>query len=89
MAGRQLAALAPRLLDAGWKPDTPASVVSRVGWPDELHSDHDIATLGHAAVLHAGRPSVVTVGAGARPIGSGQAESAAITRTGPVPVAKP
>ncbi len=89
LAGRQLAALAPRLLDAGWKPDTPASVVSRVGWPDELHSDHDIATLGHAAVLHAGRPTVVTVGAGARPIETGQAESAAITRTGPVPVAKP
>jgi uroporphyrin-III C-methyltransferase len=66
MAGRQLAALARRLLDAGWSGDTPVSVVSRAGAPDVLHSDHDVASLPEAIVLHAGRPTVVTVGAGAR-----------------------
>jgi uroporphyrin-III C-methyltransferase len=65
MAGKQLAALARRLLAAGWPDDTPASVVSRAGWPDQLHSTHTVATLGQAAMLHAGRPSVVTIGAGA------------------------
>jgi uroporphyrin-III C-methyltransferase len=66
MAGKQLAALSRRLLEIGWPADTPASVVSRAGWPDQLHSDHAVATLGHAAMLHAGRPTVVTVGTGAR-----------------------
>jgi len=42
--------------------------VSRAGWPDELASDHSLATLGQATVLHAGRPTVVVVGAGARKI---------------------
>ena len=65
MAGKQLAALARRLIAAGWALDTPTSVVSRAGWPDQLHSEHTVATLGHAAMLHAGRPTVVTVGAGA------------------------
>lgn len=65
MAGKQLAALARRLRDAGWSDDTPASVVSRAGWPDALASMHCIATLGQASVLHSGRPTVVTVGAGA------------------------
>jgi uroporphyrin-III C-methyltransferase len=74
MAGRQLAALARRLVGAGWPPETPASVVSRAGWPDQLHSDHTIAGLGQASLLHAGRPTVVTVGAGAAPL----AEAAAI-----------
>jgi len=71
MAGRQLAALARRLRDAGWAQDTPVSVVSRAGWPDALHSDHTLASLGQATVLHAGRPTVVTVGAGAAPVASG------------------
>jgi uroporphyrin-III C-methyltransferase len=65
MAGKQLAALSRRLLQAGWPPDTPVSVVSRAGWPDQLASDHTVSTLPQAAVLHAGRPTVVTVGAGA------------------------
>ena len=65
MAGRQLAALSRRLLAAGWPADTAACVVSRAGWPDQLCSDHFAATLADAAVLHAGRPTVVTVGAGA------------------------
>jgi uroporphyrin-III C-methyltransferase len=68
MAGRQLAALGRRLRAAGWPLDTPACVVSRAGWPDCLTSDHSVADLGAAAVLHAGRPSVVTVGAGARAV---------------------
>lgn len=65
MAGKQLAALARRLREAGWAAGTPVSVVSRAGWPDALASQHSVATLGQATVLHAGRPTVVTVGAGA------------------------
>ena len=65
MAGKQLAALSRRLLDAGWPADTAVSVVSRAGWPDALHSSHALVALGRATVLHAGRPTVVTVGAGA------------------------
>lgn len=65
MAGRQLGALGRRLRAAGWDAETPACVVSRAGWPDQLASDHALADLGAAAVLHAGRPTVVTVGAGA------------------------
>jgi len=68
MAGKQLAALSRRLLDAGWAADTPVCAVSRAGWPDALQSSHSLATLGQATVLHAGRPTVVTVGAGARPL---------------------
>jgi uroporphyrin-III C-methyltransferase len=68
MAGKQLAALARRLVEAGWTHDTPVSVVSRAGWPDQLHSDHTVATLPRASMLHAGRPTIVTVGAGARPL---------------------
>ena len=68
MAGKQLAALSRRLLAAGWAADTTVSVVSRAGWPDRLHSDHRLDTLAHATVLHAGRPTVVTVGTGAAPV---------------------
>ena len=68
MAGKQLASLARRLIAAGWPADAPASVVSRAGWPDQLHSDHRVATLAQASMLHAGRPTVVCVGAGARPL---------------------
>jgi uroporphyrin-III C-methyltransferase len=65
MAGKQLGALARRLIASGWPADTAASVVSRAGWTDRLHSDHTLHTLGRAALLHAGRPTVVTVGAAA------------------------
>ena len=68
MAGRQLQALAAGLKQAGWPDDTPVSVVSRADWPDQLHSDHTVATLADAGALHAGRPTVVTVGAGASPL---------------------
>ena len=67
MAGRQLGALSRALRRAGWPDETPALVVSRAGWPDALSSEHCITELAAAAVLHAGRPTVVTVGAGARP----------------------
>ncbi|MDE2396170.1 MAG: uroporphyrinogen-III C-methyltransferase [Burkholderiales bacterium] len=67
MAGRQLARLGRRLTQAGWSADTPVSVVSRAGWPDALASDHLLADLATAALLHAGRPTVVVVGAGASP----------------------
>lgn len=69
MAGRQLQRLSRRLRDAGWPDDAPVCVVSRAGWPDELCSDHVLSELAPAALLHAGRPTVVTVGAGARRVG--------------------
>jgi uroporphyrin-III C-methyltransferase len=65
MAGKQLARLARRLLASGWAMDTPVNVVSRAGWPDQLSSDHALPDLAQAAMLHAGRPTVVVVGAGA------------------------
>jgi uroporphyrin-III C-methyltransferase len=65
MAGRQLGALGRRLLAAGWPADAPVCVVSRAGWPDSLCSDHTVQGLAGAACLHAGRPTVVTVGCGA------------------------
>jgi uroporphyrin-III C-methyltransferase len=65
MAGRQLGALGRALRGAGWPEHTPVCVVSRAGWPDSVCSSHSLADLGSAAVLHAGRPTVVTVGAGA------------------------
>lgn len=66
MAGRQLAALSRKLVDAGWPADTPTSVVSRAGCVDALASEHPVSGLAAAALLHKGRPTVVTVGAGAR-----------------------
>lgn len=68
MAGRQLAGLSRRLREAGWPGDTPVSVVSRAGWPDQLVSTHTVDTLAGACVMHAGRPAVVTVGVGATPV---------------------
>lgn len=68
MAGRQLGALARRLQDAGWPADTPANVVSRAGWPDQIATDHRVGALAEAALLHAGRPTVVTVGVGAQAV---------------------
>jgi uroporphyrin-III C-methyltransferase len=81
MAGKQLAALSRRLLAAGWAADTPASVVSRAGWPDQLHSDHRVDGLARATVLHAGRPTVVTVGAGAAPLAAPDAALATAAPT--------
>lgn len=80
MAGRQLAALGRRLLAAGWPVDTPICVVSRAGWPDQMASEHQPGSLGSAALLHAGRPTVVTVGAGARAVASAPKTSTLETR---------
>jgi uroporphyrin-III C-methyltransferase len=68
MAGRQLGALARSLRACGWHDDACVCVVSRAGWPDQLSSDHQVATLAEAAMLHGGRPAVVTVGVGAEPV---------------------
>jgi uroporphyrin-III C-methyltransferase len=68
MAGQQLPALSAKLQEAGWPPDTLVSVVSRAGWPDALATQHQVAGLADAAQQHAGRPAVVTVGAGANPV---------------------
>jgi uroporphyrin-III C-methyltransferase len=68
MAGRQLAALGRRLREAGWPANTPVAVVSRAGWPDQIASDHTVGTLAQAALLHSGRPTVVTVGVGAEAV---------------------
>jgi uroporphyrin-III C-methyltransferase len=65
MAGRQLAPLSQGLLDAGWPPGTEVSVVSRAGWPDMRHTVHTVASLDDASDTHAGRPTLVIVGAGA------------------------
>jgi uroporphyrin-III C-methyltransferase len=88
MAGKQLGALGRRLARAGWPAHTPALAVSRAGWPDELASDHTISTLGGAALLHAGRPTVVTVGVGAMPVAATvHAAARAARAAGAVPTA--
>jgi uroporphyrin-III C-methyltransferase len=79
MAGKQLGALARRLLAAGWAADTPICVVSRAGWDDPLISDHRVDTLPQATVLHSGRPTVVIVGAAAVATGS-KAKTLALDR---------
>lgn len=66
MAGRQLGPLGRKLIEAGWPADTPVSVVSKAGCADALASDHRVDTLAAASLLHRGRPTVVTVGAGAK-----------------------
>jgi uroporphyrin-III C-methyltransferase len=68
MAGRQLAPLSKGLLDAGWPADTEVSVVSRAGWPDMRHTVHTVGSLDEASAIHAGRPTLVIVGAGASEI---------------------
>lgn len=83
MAGRQLGALSRRLLDAGWPAATAVCVVSRAGWPDQIASDHRIDTLAEAALLHSGRPTVVTVGTGACAVATSMGAGAAgVSRAG-------
>ena len=95
MGGKQLAALGRRLRAAGWPPATPVSVVSRAGWPDQLHTDHTIESLARATLLHAGRPTVIIVGTGAAAIedgrGAAEREAAPTVETRPAasPVSKP
>jgi uroporphyrin-III C-methyltransferase len=95
MGGKQLAALGRRLRAAGWPTATPVSVVSRAGWPDQLHTDHTIESLAQATVVHAGRPTVITVGAGAATLDAGPAATStaaaplADARHGAAHVSKP
>jgi len=70
MAGRQLAGLARQLQSAGWPADTPANVVSRASLSDEMCTEHVLVDLAQASLLHAGRPMVVTIGAGASAVGA-------------------
>jgi uroporphyrin-III C-methyltransferase len=87
MAGRQLGALGRQLLAAGWDAATPVCVVSRAGSPRSLSSDHLLRDLASAALLHAGQPTVVTVGAGARPVAAASPRAAAAAA--PLAVATP
>lgn len=89
MAGKQLCALSRRLIEAGWPSDTPVCVVSRAGWPDQLQSDHNVATMPRASLLHSGRPTIVTVGAGARPLSPTTHRNAADASTPCVETLKP
>lgn len=89
MAGKQLCALSRRLIEAGWPSDTPVCVVSRAGWPDQLQSDHNVATMPRASLLHSGRPTIVTVGAGARPLSPATHRNAADPSTACVETLKP
>lgn len=68
MAGQRLGELAERLRRAGWPADTPVLVVSQAGWPEARSLGCSVADLAEAAAAHAGRPTVVTVGAGAGPV---------------------
>ena len=83
MAGRQLGRLGRALRAAGWPAQTPVCVVSRAGWPDCVATEHTVAELGAAAVLHAGRPTVVSVGAGATAVAPGPAAGPRTVATAP------
>lgn len=85
MAGRQIDALSRRLVCAGWPAETPALVSSRAGWPDALHSEHTLATVATGSHLHAGRPTVLTVGAGAGPLDAPAFRTTAGTTAGEEP----
>lgn len=89
MAGRQLAALSRRLRAAGWPDATPALVVSRAGWPDQVVSEHGIADLAAAGLLHAGRPTVVTVGVGASALPQGRTHAPAAAMQQPAAAPSP
>ena len=95
MAGKQLAALARRLAEAGWDVATRVLVVSHAGCADVRQSEHTVRSLAQASLLHAGRPTVVTVGAGAAalafapPPGAPLPAGAATGRTPSDPVQTP
>lgn len=68
MAGQKLGHLADLLQQAGWSAGTPVLAVSCAGTADERFSEHSVASLPEAGACHAGRPTVVIVGAGALPV---------------------
>jgi uroporphyrin-III C-methyltransferase len=84
MAGRQLGGLARRLLGAGWPEDSPVAVASRAGCADGIVSHYRLGALAAAALLHAGRPTVVTVGVGAMPLQGASAKTALVASTSSV-----
>jgi uroporphyrin-III C-methyltransferase len=89
MAGRQLGALGRRLRAAGWSAATPVSVVSRAGCPDVLCSQHALADLAQAALVHGGRPTVVTLGAGATAIPGRRAPVVSAAKTSAMSRSRP
>lgn len=66
MVGQQLAQTQRKLLAQGWPSGTPVLAVSRAGYPDGKSSEHTLATLTQALLVHGDRPTVVTVGVGAQ-----------------------
>lgn len=89
MAGRQLAQLGARLRAAGWPAQSPVGVVSNAGSADARTSVHRLDALADATALHGGRPTVVTVGAGAAPIAPPPARSAAAAPLSHMPALAP
>lgn len=89
MAGRQLAALGRQLLAAGWPGDTPTLVVSRAGCADAIISEHRAADLAAASLLHRGRPTVVTVGAGATAVTASPGQPVAARKIDVLPAPAP
>ena len=75
-------------LRAARSADTPTLVISRAGCADALTSEHALADLARAALLHRGRPTVVTVGTGALPI-AGQDQVLTPTKIGDSPETLP
>jgi uroporphyrin-III C-methyltransferase len=73
MASRQIDALRSRLLADGWPATTPVIVVSHVGWPDQVVSDHVLRDMSCASSRHAGGPTLVIVGTGATAVDLGGA----------------
>lgn len=73
MAGHALPELSHRLLAAGWPATEHVSVVSAAGTAGQHTSLHSVQTLGEAAAQHAGRPTVVIVGAGAGALDAAEA----------------
>lgn len=65
MVGQQMAITAQRLIRQGWSKNTPTLVVSRAGYTDAKASEHVLCDLVQPILLHAGRPTVVTIGLGA------------------------
>lgn len=68
MAGQKLAILAEQLLQVGWSVETPVLLVSDAGTRQEQASEATVGRLASAGERHAGRPTIVIVGAGARPV---------------------
>ena len=68
MAGQKLAILAEQLLQVGWSVETPVLLVSDAGTRQEQASETTVGRLASAGERHAGRPTIVIVGAGARPV---------------------